>query len=87
MYVEDEWFLDFAVHDTVLKAKIDTEAQTNVISCSELNITKCGYKTNQKKMLTAYSGHVLPVLGLSKVVGSCIPLIFTCWITKQHHRP
>ena len=68
MNVNNEWFLDFNVHGNIMNAKIDTGAQTNVISCTELNrVSPHAIIKPTNTRLTAYSGHVLPVLGVSEV--------------------
>ena len=66
--IDNEWFLDFYVNGNVMNAKIDTGAQTNVISCDELRrlLPKAIIKPTSSR-LTAYSGHALPVLGVSEV--------------------
>ena len=51
-----------------MNAKIDTGAQTNIISCTELNrVSPHAIIKPTNTRLTAYSGHVLSVLGVSEV--------------------
>jgi hypothetical protein len=66
--IQNEWLLDFDVNGRIMNAKIDTGAQTNVISSAELKrVSPNSVIKPSRSRLTAYSGLVLPVLGVSEV--------------------
>ena len=66
--VSNKWFLELEVNSKVLSAKVDTGDQANVISQTELQRVLPGAAVvPSQTRLTAYSGHVLPVLGVTEV--------------------
>lgn len=66
--VQNEWLMDFGVNGFKLRAKVDTGAQTNVISSCELKRVspQSSIRPSHTK-LTAYSGHTIPVLGVAEI--------------------
>ena len=66
--ITNEWLEHLVVNGQVLKAKIDTGAQANVITSNELQRVAPNSVINPSRTrLTAYSGHVLPVVGVSEM--------------------
>ena len=63
-----EWLINMTVGSKVLIAKVDTGAQANVISDSELKrVSPHSIIRPSLIKLTAYSGHTLPILGVAEV--------------------
>ena len=66
--VSSEWLVKFPMQNGLLEAKIDTGAQANVMPHSELQrVSPQSILEPSTTRLTAYSGHPLSVLGVTKL--------------------